>query len=370
MRPRRGRLLALVAAVTALHLAMLPAVWPVRLGDGAAADASSRPQRLAVNFVQTLQPREPAAAPPLARLARALPAAGGAVAGLAAEPAASAAEAAAVPASAPLLALRPPLVAAASASSPPAQAAASAPPAELRAAAPAASAVPASTPDATAFDWPPSTRLSYRVTGHVQGPVEGDARVEWLRQGLRYQVHLDMTVALLASRRISSDGVITPSGLAPHRYDEETRIVLREPRRVALEFGPEQVRMADGRLLPRPEGVQDSASQFVQMTWLLNARPELRQTGASVAFPLALPRRIDPWIYDIADAGPVLTPAGELQALHVKPRREAGGGDLTVELWVAPSLQFLPVRLLIRQGQAVRLELLLDRLPEQAAPGR
>lgn len=338
-------LVALALVVTALHLALLPSLWPARLGAGAAD--TSRPQRLHVSFVQTLKPQEP----PTRRLPS-----GRASARRASVPAIDAAEPAAGLASAP----EPPLAEL------PMPALAELAPAEAASPEPAASAPP----DATRFDWPPSTRLSYRVTGDVQGPVEGDARVEWLRQGLRYQVHLDLSVALLASRRVSSDGLITPAGLAPRRYDEETRIVLREPRRVAVDLGDEQVRLADGRLLPRPEGVQDSASQFVQMTWLFNARPELLQPGQSVSFPLALPRRIDVWTYDILAADAVATPAGLLPAVHVRPRREAGGGDLTVEFWVAPSLQFLPVRLVIRQGRGIHLDLLLERLPEQAAPGR
>lgn len=354
MDHRRTGWVALVAAVTALHLALLPAVWPVRLGEGAADPR--RPERLQVSFVQTLQPSEPTRRlPPVQAAARrAAPAA--------IEPAEPAASAAALGASelSPLAELAPELR----------NPVPSPMPVEVAAAAvsPAASAAVAA--DATAFDWPPSTRLSYRVVGDVQGPVEGQARVEWLRQGLRYQVHLDLSVALLASRRISSDGLITPAGLAPRRYDEETRIVLREPRRVVIDLGEEQVRMADGRVLLRPEGVQDSASQFVQMTWLFNARPELLQPGQSVSFPLALPRRVDTWTYDILASEPVATPAGLLPAVHVKPRREAGGGDLTVEFWVAPSLQYLPVRLAIRQGRGITLELLLERLPEQAAPGR
>jgi hypothetical protein len=349
MTPRRTGLFVLVGLVTALHLVLLPAVWPARLGEGAARDA--RPERLQVSFVQTLQPAEP----PLRQL-RPLAAAARAGRALPVDPAASA-PALPAPVEAPLLPELPaelPVLAQAELPAVPVP-----PP-------PAASAVP----DATTFDWPPSTRLSYRVSGDVQGPVEGHARVEWLRQGLRYQVHLEISVALLATRRISSDGVITPAGLSPRRYDEETRIVLRDPRRLALDFGDEQVRMADGRLLPRPEGVQDSASQFVQMTWLLNARPELRQPGQSVSFSLALPRRIDAWTYQIVETVVVETPAGALPALHVKPQREAPTGDLTAEVWVAPSLQFLPVRLRIRQGSAVTLELLLERLPEQAAPGR
>ncbi len=357
MKPRHAGLPALVVAVTALHLALLPALWPARLGDGAATDA--RPARLAVQFVQVLQPRQPA--PAVRRLASAPGPVAAALPALAAS-AAGAAAAAAQPPAAALPAL-PPL--------PEALALAPVSPEPLVAEAPRAAA--SAPPDATTFDWPPSTRLSYRVSGDVQGPVEGHARVEWLRQGLRYQVHLDLTVALLASRRVSSDGLITPAGLAPRRYDEETRILLREPRRVAIELGPEQLLLANGRVLPRPEGVQDSASQFVQMTWLFNARPELLQPGHSLSFPLALPRRVLPWVYDIVGPATVATPAGELAAVHVRPRLEAGGGDLTAELWVAPSLQNLPVRMLIRQGPQGRqatLELLLERLPEQAAPAR
>jgi hypothetical protein len=354
---RRTGWVALVAAVTALHLALLPAVWPVRLGEGAADPR--RPERLQVSFVQTLQPSEPT------RRLQPVPAAARRAAAAAleqAEPAEPAASAAALDApELPPLAELPPELTNPVPSLMPVEV-------DTVAVSPAASAAVGA--DATAFDWPPSTRLSYRVVGDVQGPIEGQARVEWLRQGLRYQVHLDLSVALLASRRISSDGLITPAGLAPRRYDEETRIVLREPRRVAIDLGEEQVRLADGRVLLRPEGVQDSASQFVQMTWLFNARPELLQPGQSVSFPLALPRRVDTWTYDILASEPVATPAGLLPAVHVKPRREAGGGDLTVEFWVAPSLQYLPVRLAIRQGRGVSLELLLERLPEQAAPGR
>ncbi|MFN9744053.1 MAG: DUF3108 domain-containing protein, partial [Betaproteobacteria bacterium] len=290
MRSRRAGILALVAAVAVLHGLLLPALWPARLGDGAAPDG--RPARLAVQFVQVLQPSEPA--PPTRRLAGHAGRVAAAVPGLAAS-AAGAADA--EPPELPALLALPELLPA---------------PAGPMTAAPAP-------PDATAFDWPPSTRLSYRVVGDVEGPVEGHARVEWLRQGLRYQVHLDLSVALLATRRVSSDGLITPAGLSPRRYDEETRILLREPRRVAIDLGPVELRLADGRVLPRPEGVQDSASQFVQMTWLFTARPELLQPGQAVGFPRALPRRVEPWVYDVVGPVTVATPAGELAAVHVRP---------------------------------------------------
>jgi hypothetical protein len=57
--------------------------------------------------------------------------------------------------------------------------------------------------------------------------------------------------------------------------------------------------------------------------------------------------------------------------VHVRPRREPRpGGDLTAEFWVAPTLQYLPARILIRQSDEVWIDLRLDRLPQQAAPAR
>ena len=44
-------------------------------------------------------------------------------------------------------------------------------------------------------EWPRSLRLKYRLNGHYRGPVFGEAEVEWLRQGLRYQVRLRVQVA-------------------------------------------------------------------------------------------------------------------------------------------------------------------------------
>ena len=56
-------------------------------------------------------------------------------------------------------------------------------------------------------------RMVGKLTGNVRGPVEGQARVEWLRTGTRYQVHLDVSVgpsfAPMVTRQLSSDGEIT-----------------------------------------------------------------------------------------------------------------------------------------------------------------
>jgi hypothetical protein len=349
----------LALGVAALHLWLADRHWPARLGDG----ATPAPQRIEVAFVRELAPAAPPvaaapapAAPRLGRLAPALPAASA--------PAAAATEPVPLPALEPLPPRgEPPLLPGADALPP------------LAAVAPLPAALAASSSAAVAFDWPPSTRLTYTLTGNYQGPVEGQATVEWLREGSRYQVWMEVSVgppfAPLLSRRVTSEGLITTQGLQPRRYDEENRALLRAPRRLTIWLDEDRVRLPDGSQLPRPPGLQDSASQFVQMTWLFITAPQRLTPGSSLELPLALPRRVEPWVYEVVGTETVASPAGPVEAVHVRPRRTARpGGDLVPELWVAPSLQYLPVRMVIRRDEQTWIDLLIDRLPQQAAPGR
>lgn len=369
---RRLAAAGLAAAVAVVHLWVADDVLEDQLGSGAAVRT---PPRIEVVFVRELQQQAPArlAAPaaPAAAPARrrAMPAA---------LPASAAASAAALAASLdpiPVVAALPPLLPPpAMPEAPkvdtavePAVAAASA------AAAQAASQAAATADAVPAFEWPPSTRLSYRLTGNYRGPVEGSARVEWVREGSRYQVRLEVFVgpsfAPLVTRRMTSDGDITAEGLRPRRYDEETRVPLRGPRALTMFFDEARVRLPSGTEVPRPAGVQDTASQFVQMTWLFTLTPSRLETGRSFVMPLALPRRVEDWTYDIVARETLDTPAGEVATFHVKPRREPRpGSDLTAEMWIAPSLQYLPVRIIIRQDSETYADLLIERLPQQAAP--
>jgi hypothetical protein len=373
---RRLSLLALGGAVLAVHLWLAGRSLPDSLGSGEAEPAL---RRIEVAFVRELAPAAQPALPVPIRPASRRPVAAAPPPTVApTEPAASAASGPAV-------------VPDQTASWPEREALAADPRAELQPQqqpaqplvqepAPAPTAAAAEPPPqslAQAFEWPPSTRLSYTLTGDYQGPVQGQAHVEWRRSGTRYQVELVVSVgpsfAPVLSRRIHSEGEITPQGLEPRRYDEETRVLWREPRRLTIALDADQVRLPGGSALPRPAGVQDSASQFVQMTWLFTTRPGLLQTGQSVDLPLALPRRVEAWTYDIQQVETLYTPAGAVEAVHVKPRRPGRKGDLTAEFWVAPSLQYLPVRFLIRQDAETYIDLLVERLPPQALqppPGR
>ena len=235
---------------------------------------------------------------------------------------------------------------------------------------PTASA-PAATADAsTSFDWPPSTRMNYQLTGHYRGPVNGQAQVEWLREGSRYQVRMSTSIGPVLSRSIASEGELTPQGLAPRRFDAEQKVLFRAARRWSLRFGPERIVNVDGREIDSLPGAQDEASQFVQLTWLFTTRPERLTVGQAIELPLIVSRTLDRWTYDVVAEELLQFPFGAVPSVHVKPRRQAQGGDLSAEIWFAPTLQYLPVRILIRQGADSWIDLTLERPPLQAAAPR
>ena len=394
MNRRRWAAVVLVAVVALVHLGLM--LWVedlARLGAGA---ADTSPARIDVAFVRELAQAEPPPVAPVApRPAPAAPAAAAPVPPAASAPlagpepvqaaASSPAEVAAVSEPAAQAADRAASAAqgepnasnALARASEPADSA-PAPSTSVAAAAPApgtpslpAAAAP-STPAAPAFDWPPSTRLSYNLVGDYRGPVQGKARVEWLRSGNRYQVHLDVRVgadfAPLLSRRMSSDGLLTEDGLKPQRYDEETRVLLREVRRQTILFEPERIVLPRGGVQPPVAGVQDTASQFVQLTWMFTLQPQLLRPGQTVEVPLALARRVDRWVYDVVGEEVLDLPVGPIKAWYLKPRLQSKtNSDLSVETWFAPSLQYLPVRIRIRQDEASFIDLMLERLPQQAS---
>lgn len=339
----------LVLAVLAAHLLLGHQVQ--RLHEGWLSDGPPpMPKRMQVALVREMQvgpppsarrPPTPAPKPPRPAAAAA---AGPAEAASAPEPA---------PASAPEVPLPEPVAEAASAPVP-------------------AQAASASNDAEPGPEWPLSTRLSYALTGRYRGPIYGEAQVEWLRKGRDYQVNLDVAVgpsfSPFITRRMSSQGQLTPDGIAPQRYDEETRFMLGEKRRATVFFLGAEVQLASGVRETALRGGQDAASQFVQLTWLFLTGREALQAGRTVQFPLVLPRRQYAWQYDVLGQEALETPMGPMTTWHLRPSRPAGGGDLTAEVWLAPELQYLPVRLIIRQDTETFIDLMLKGAPLQAAP--
>jgi hypothetical protein len=210
--------------------------------------------------------------------------------------------------------------------------------------------------------WPTDTRLTYQLSGQFRGPLYGDAHVQWQREGAKYQVRLDVRIQVFGTQVITSQGDVTPDGLVPRAYEE-----LRPGKRRFAQLGDEVIVLENGRTLPRPPGVQDTASQFVEFSQRFATGKEVLEVGRSVSVWLARPGGLDQWTYDIVGRVTLRTPKlGDVEAFHLKPQSIPNPrGNITAEMWIAPSLQYLPVRIKVVMGNEAWLDLIVDHIDQR-----
>jgi hypothetical protein len=230
----------------------------------------------------------------------------------------------------------------------------------------AASAAPAqAAPTSTLDSWPADTRLNYRLYGQYRGSGEfhGNARVQWQRESDRYQTKIDVVLtSLLTTFVMTSQGEVTPQGLLPRVYEEQRSSGARGAR-----LGDETIALANGSTVPRPPGVQDSASQFVDLSHRFASGKDVLEVGRSVSYWMARPGAVDLWTFDIVGKEMLQSPElGSFEAFHLKPRPIANPrGNITAEMWFAPSLQYLPVRIRVNMGDATYLELMVVKIEQK-----
>lgn len=377
---RRTGLVALLASLVVLAHVLLTGAVLQEMQGLKPSDAGIK--RMEATYVSEIRLTQPPAAPPAPAVVAPLPQAAAAaprkakpkppkLAHAASQPDEAASEPLADAASAVNVAQHTPEAAA----SAPAPAAASAPTAASSAL--AAASVPsmgASGPNSgRAFVWPQATKVSYKLEGYFRGPVSGQASVEWVRQDSRYQVHIDASIgpsfAPLGSWRLTSEGDIQPQGLYPKLYENVNRMLIKStaPRLVTL--ADEEVTQPDGKRYPRPVDVQDPASFMIQLAYRFTLQPELLQPGNSVEMNVVTQRKLEQVSFDVVGNDVVRTPMGDIPTVHVRPRKTITEGTaLPADVWFAPGLQYLPVRIYIKVNDEAYMDMQMSRAPQQA-PG-
>lgn len=213
--------------------------------------------------------------------------------------------------------------------------------------------------------WPGDTRLSYQLRGYYRGELHGSARVQWQREQSRYQVRVDLSMALVLRVSMISQGQIGAAGLVPQAYEEQFPWDLR---RLAFEGG--YIKFRGGTQLPAPPDLQDTASQFVELSHRFSSGRQELKVGALVNIWLARPQGLALWTYDVTEVETLQLPElGPVQAFHLRPRPIANpSGAITAEMWFAPTLQYLPVRVRIALGDGNFVDLMVERIEQGAGP--
>ena len=223
-----------------------------------------------------------------------------------------------------------------------------------------------------AFEWPKATRVTFKMEGYLRGPIYGSAKVEWVRQDNKYQVHVDAyagpSFAPLASQRWTSEGVITPKGLLPSRFESVNKLLIKSATPKVVTFEEKEVIMPDGTRFERLPDMQDPASHYIQMAYQFMLDASGLQVGKTVDMPVVDTRKQRQLVYDIESTEVLTTPLGQIETFKLRPRvtKTSKGEDVMAELWIAPGLQYLPIRMLLRIGEQNFFDMQMDKPPQQS----
>ncbi len=213
-------------------------------------------------------------------------------------------------------------------------------------AAPAASVSPPSPAATIAYTLPGSMRLKYNVKG-TKDNLNYSARAEmlWLQDGNTYEARLEVSAFLIGARTRTSTGRLSADGLLPTRFADKFRT------EVAAHFERDKDKVsfsANTPDLPLLPGMQDQLSVFVQLGAMLAGEPARYPSGTNISFETIGPRAGETWVITVDGEEKLDLPGGEIHAIKLsrKPRREF---DQTAELWLAPTLGYLPARIKITE---------------------
>jgi hypothetical protein len=196
--------------------------------------------------------------------------------------------------------------------------------------------------EASAFKIPASAFLKYQVVGmSKQLNYSAWAEFSWQQDGQRYDSKLEVGAFLLGSRSQTSQGTLGAEGLMPQRFGDKYRS------EVASHFQRDKGVISfstNAPEVPLLKGAQDRLSVVMQIAALLSAEPERYPVGTMLSFQTVATRDAEVWLFLVEKFENLQLPFGDVDTIKInrKPRKEF---DQAIELWFAPSIDYLPVRL-------------------------
>ena len=188
----------------------------------------------------------------------------------------------------------------------------------------------------------PSPRLHYDVQAQVRGfTLGGTAELTWRHDDQAYEARLEVSALGRISRAQRSTGRLTGQGLAPDYFSDKSR------KEQATHFDRDRNRLVFSNNKPEAplvEGMQDRLSVVLQLAALVAGSPGKYVAGTTLTIPTTGTSDAENWIFSVEGEEDLRLPGGSVRALKLQrlPRKEY---DQKVELWLAPRMDYAPVRL-------------------------
>ncbi|WP_429299625.1 DUF3108 domain-containing protein [Paraburkholderia sp. GAS199] len=215
----------------------------------------------------------------------------------------------------------------------------------------------ASAPPAAAgvkFSVPPSGELQYDT--FYNGVRNQPGTIHWTSSAQGYEMVVSVPLPFVGTFVYSSHGRIDAFGLAPDQYVEKRG---RRAEDIAI-FNRTEKKIAFTRTpaaLPLPDGAQDRFSVVMQLASLVRGDPAAYQPGVTRQFFVIDSDSGENWPVETIGNETIRTAQGYLDTRHFKRLPRHDGDQRRIDVWLAPSLGWLPARIMQTEPNGTQIEL-------------
>lgn len=198
---------------------------------------------------------------------------------------------------------------------------------------------------------PKSFQLEYSLKR--DGRTIGRVSDKFYRDGSRYRIESEARAEGLAALfvkgplRMTSEGEIGPSGLKPVKFE---RLRNGKTTRATFDWNTARIKTAENGANteePLAPGTQDRLSAIYQFMFAPPKR-------AAIQIPMTSGKKPVEYVFERGKRGRITTAAGSFDTVKLTRKRvTASEEDEGVELWLAPSRNYLPVRIKLREDGAL-----------------
>jgi Protein of unknown function (DUF3108) len=208
------------------------------------------------------------------------------------------------------------------------------------------------------LQFPASGALSYNATQISGGqPKSGSGTLNWTTDGSDYQLRLESSMVFVTLLTQTSVGKLGAEGLLPERFSDKR--FNRSEKAAHFQRDAGKITFSGSKTsAPLQSGAQDRLSVLMQLAAMAAGSADQLAQAGQVSLQVANTEEADTWLFTVNQAEKIQVPAGQAMALHMvrNPRKPF---DSRLEVWLAPNLGYLPVRILQTEANGNTLELQL-----------
>jgi hypothetical protein len=200
-------------------------------------------------------------------------------------------------------------------------------------------------------------RLLYDGKGEEKGYIKYAASGEllWLPDTLQYTAKLELSAFGFRLRTWTSKGELTDSGLQPTRFGDKPRGAEQ-----ATHFQRDKGIIsfsANNPDVALQAGAQDKLSAMLQLSAMVAGEPARYPAGSVISFQAADAHRAELWDFKAGTPETMELPGGTLTVVRFV-KEPTVDFDQRIEIWLAPDMRYLPVRIRITEASGAFADLL------------